>query len=171
MNPKLVIFDLDKTLAPFDSDDLYPDAAAWLAEHHPVKIAIATNQGGVGLKFWMERGGFGEPGKYPSLDDVNYRLVRLFQFKFPIFACYRYQSREGKWGPVPEGCEFQNEWQQDWRKPNPGMLIQAMKVLDCTPDETLMVGDSEEDRQAAANAGCAFQYAWEFFGREKPIEG
>src|SRR5689334_4202118 len=108
MEAKLIIFDLDKTLSAFNSDQLYPDAEAWIAEHRDVKVAIATNQGGVGLRFWMEQGGFGDPGKYPTLVDVDYRLSCLFDSSNRplVFACYRYQSQKGKWSPVPEGCEF-----------------------------------------------------------------
>lgn len=171
MDYKLIIFDLDNTLAPYGSDSLYPDAEQWLNQNSNVAVAIATNQGGVGLRFWMEQGDFGEPGKYPTLEDVDYRLRRLFDHLncAPIiFACYRYQSKKGTWCPVPEGSEFISGWQKDWRKPDCGMLTAAMTVKGVQPDETLMVGDSPEDQEAAMNAGCAFQWAWDFFNRPMP---
>jgi phosphoglycolate phosphatase-like HAD superfamily hydrolase len=31
-----------------------------------------------------------------------------------------------------------------------------------------MVGDRDEDMECAKNAGMAFQWAWDFFNREKP---
>lgn len=59
-------------------------------------------------------------------------------------------------------------WRQDWRKPAPGMLQYAMRLKEVLPAQTLMVGDSAEDQQAAAAAGCDFLWAWEFFGRPAP---
>ena len=40
-------------------------------------------------------------------------------------------------------------------KPNPQMLQQVMEELGATPDETLMIGDTEYDMQMAGNAGTA----------------
>jgi D-glycero-D-manno-heptose 1,7-bisphosphate phosphatase len=57
-------------------------------------------------------------------------------------------------------------WQTDWRKPLPGMLVEAMKDAGVAPEETLFVGDREEDRQAASAAGCAFRWAKDFFQDE-----
>jgi len=117
----------------------------------------------------METEGFGEPDKYPTTSEVNDRLTHLFVTRQPLaFICYRYQSQKsGKWCPIPKGCEMLDEWSEAWRKPAPGMLLAAMATCGCDPENTLMVGDSEEDQQAAANAGCTFQWAWEFFGRPK----
>ena len=39
------------------------------------------------------------------------------------------------------------------RKPDPGMIYEAMKRLDGDPSQTIMVGDSAADTQAAQNAG------------------
>lgn len=49
------------------------------------------------------------------------------------------------------------------RKPSPGMLLEAMSFAGVSPAEALMVGDREEDEQAAQNAGVAFISADEFF--------
>lgn len=48
------------------------------------------------------------------------------------------------------------------------MLQYAMRLKEVLPAQTLMVGDSAEDQQAAAAAGCDFLWAWEFFGRPAP---
>jgi phosphoglycolate phosphatase len=40
-------------------------------------------------------------------------------------------------------------------KPDPLMLCELMRELGCSPDRTLMVGDTTHDLQLAANAGCA----------------
>jgi len=39
-------------------------------------------------------------------------------------------------------------------KPDPLMLHELMRELGCTPERTLMVGDTTHDLQLAANAGC-----------------
>lgn len=48
-------------------------------------------------------------------------------------------------------------WKPSWRKPNPGMILHALKVLDIPPSpDVLYVGDEEEDVQAAKNAGVSW---------------
>ena len=39
-------------------------------------------------------------------------------------------------------------------KPDPLMLHELMAELACTPERTLMVGDTTHDLQLAVNAGC-----------------
>jgi D-glycero-D-manno-heptose 1,7-bisphosphate phosphatase len=43
----------------------------------------------------------------------------------------------------------------DCRKPNPGMLQQAIREYGIDPTQSLMVGDKAADMQAAARAGVA----------------
>lgn len=49
------------------------------------------------------------------------------------------------------------------RKPHGGMLLSIMFQLSATPEVTVMVGDQESDHQAAQDAGCAFEWARDFF--------
>lgn len=168
---KLIIFDVDGTLADRETSAALPGVSQWFKQNPQQIVALATNQGGVGLRYWMERDGFGEPHKYPDELAVmnhlgNVKQVLALQNDVRCYVCYAYQSQKsGKWAPVPEGQQDNPYWRQDWRKPAPGMLTEAMASVGCTPDETLMVGDSDEDRLAAEAAGCAFQWADEFFGR------
>ncbi len=53
------------------------------------------------------------------------------------------------------------------RKPNPGMVLDLMKELGCTPKDTVMVGDSDIDKKAAKNAGVRFIKAKKFFKKGK----
>src|SRR6266404_2414784 len=165
------IFDLDGTLSPTDQEVLYPDAAKWLeANHH--NWVICTNQGGIGLRLWMEKGGFGDPGKYSTLDKFSDRLDKLFPWIdrenriYYVLMCTAYQSKKtGQWAPTPPSGVGYAMWNQDWRKPAPGMLIHAMAIRGFIPAKTLMVGDSLDDQGAAQAAGVDFQPAWQFFGR------
>jgi D-glycero-D-manno-heptose 1,7-bisphosphate phosphatase len=49
-------------------------------------------------------------------------------------------------------------WRPDWRKPAPGMLLQALEDLGAVPGEVLMIGDRPEDQAAALAAGVPFQW-------------
>lgn len=175
-NIRLIIFDVDGTIADRDSDQLYEDAAHYFSygeqQHY---WALATNQGGVGLRLWMEAEGFGEPENYPTEKDITRRLYALTEQIAPDgddgrevtwYVCYAYQSKKsGKWAPV--GDKSLCEWQHEFRKPAPGMLIQAMGEYECQGLDTLMVGDGEEDLHAAEAAGVHFLTADTFFGRVK----
>ena len=55
-----------------------------------------------------------------------------------------------------------------WRKPQPGMIIVACGVASVSPEDTLFIGDREEDKEAAGNCGCSFQWSWEYF-KDGPI--
>lgn len=168
---RLFIFDLDGTLAPFDGDTLYADAAAWISKN-PYNWMVATNQGGIGLRYWMEKDGFGNPDAYPTLESFQVRIQKLFpsipadELKMTVLMCAAYQSKKTQaWGPIPPSGVGYAMWNIEWRKPSPGMLRHAMLLRACFPPETLMVGDGPEDELAAKAAGCDFQWAWQFFGR------
>lgn len=169
-NYKLYIFDLDKTLVDFDSDVLLPGVKEWF-ENRPVdcELAIASNQGGAGLRHWMESGGFGDPEALPTEQDVWARLSKitgLLGRKIGVYVCFAYHSKKsGQWGPTPIDCDHMPQWDQHGRKPDTGMLVRAMFDANVEPSETLMVGDSAEDHEAAERAGCDFMWAHEFFGR------
>lgn len=167
----LHIFDLDGTLAAQDSTELLPGVAEWFAAHPSNPCAIATNQGGVGLRRWMEGAGFGEPGKYPTQAEVEDRVTTLAlslfhedRARLPVYIAFAYQAKSGKWSPIPPEGQGDPRWNPDWRKPAPGMIVQAMSDANISdPAQVLMVGDSEADQQAAKAAGVGFRWAWEFF--------
>lgn len=50
------------------------------------------------------------------------------------------------------------EWTQDWRKPNPGMLNQAIMDAQVYSNDVLFIGDRDTDEKAAQAAGCDFIY-------------
>jgi len=55
-----------------------------------------------------------------------------------------------------------------WRKPMPGMLIEAMREAGISREDTLYVGDRPEDKEAAEAALVDFQWSWNFF-KDGPI--
>lgn len=61
-------------------------------------------------------------------------------------------------------CPHRLEEPCDCRKPAPGMLIDIMRARGLAPADTLFVGDSPVDAQAATAAGVRFVWARDFFG-------
>ena len=164
---KLIVFDVDGTLAANNETELLPGVAAWREAHPDQAITLCSNQGGVGLRLWMEEGGFGDPQQYPTEASINARLRHIANLMdTDYYVCFAYQSKKsGKWSPTPIGGEALIEWNPRYRKPAPGMLLRAMMDFGADPSDTLMVGDGDEDQQAAQAAGCRFTRADEFFGR------
>lgn len=173
---RLIIFDVDGTLAEQFSLDLLPGVKQFFdllfmgdCPTAP-KAAIATNQGGVGMRYWMEKGGFGKPEKYPTTEEIDERMQALVKMlggdsNLPVYVSFRYVTKQGKWAPIPAEERDNPRWEQEWRKPLPGMLLQAMEEAGKGPGETLFVGDREEDQAAAEAAGCAFQWGKDFFAK------
>ncbi len=52
------------------------------------------------------------------------------------------------------------------RKPHPGMILELMQELHCSPKETLMAGNRPGDRKAAEQAGVFYVDAKKFFKDE-----
>ena len=183
-NIQLVCLDIDGTIVESNTcSEILPAAANFLKRIDPskIKVALVTNQGAVGLRYWMETAKFGEPSSLPSREEVESRIekirnqVREILGGQPValFAAYRYQSKgnkEGKtprWGPVPTAEKDDLRWSQEWRKPGPGMIKEAMKWAKISPlvglKNVLMVGDMESDEAAAKAAGVRFAKAPDFF--------
>lgn len=166
----LYIFDVDGTIAERDTKNLLPGVSEWFASNKAA-VAFATNQGGVGLRHWMETAGFGEPEKYPTAKAVQERLESIAKelgVKWAnIYYSFAYQSKSSdNWSPVPAGITeaMSPEWFPASRKPNPGMLLEA--IFDNGAKLPVMVGDRDEDEAAARAAGIDFVHADEFFGRK-----
>lgn len=173
---KLIIFDLDGTLVHSYTSDFQPGVRYWLSHgHRREKLAICTNQGGIGLRHWREvvraqGGDIGDPNSTGwTQSNMEERINALAaQLNATPYISYAYQSKKGHWSPTPEGSESDPRWSQSWRKPQPGMLLQAMADANVTPDQTLMVGNSDDDAQAAAAAGCYYSDHDDFFAPYRP---
>lgn len=174
---KLIIFDIDGTLLKTAALDVLPGVQdfftlIWNSPCQPqVKIAIASNQGGVGLRMWMEQDHFGNPRGYPTAAQVEERLQALLTLigaapDLPVYVSYRYKNPEGVWSPVDIEKRGDPRWQAAWRKPAPGMLLQAMQDAGVNAQQSIYVGDRPEDEGAARAAGCAFYPAQDFFARD-----
>jgi len=155
----LYIFDKDGTLIsslgerpanlPAEQAPL-PGVAEKLAELRAQghRLAVASNQGGVA---WG----------YLSVAQAQALMADLDAKLGPFDAL--------EWSPYDPRARGRRSLpayarDDERRKPRSGMLISLMARLGFTPAETVMVGDQESDRQAAAAAGCGFAWAQDFFG-------
>ena len=173
MSYKLIIFDLEGTLSEYKTGAILPGVVEKFALMEQTQIrplyALASNQGGVGLREWTKE--FGDPSQYPTESEIR-TLVNAVLSQIPggntfdVHLCFAYQSkRTGVWGTIPADKQHLPVWNPDNRKPAPGMLLAAMHHAGVEAHETLMVGDWDEDREAAEAAQCYFMLADEFFGR------
>lgn len=172
VKPLLAIFDIDGTLAPFGLDKPYTDVLPFFEEAHAqMQIRLITNQGGVALRAWMESGGWGEPEKYPTeeqarahMDGINNALPGG---PYPVHVCFAYQTKKGKWAPNPDGSNPEHtddhKWAASHRKPNPGMILDAIREAGVSRARTVYIGDGPEDEACARNAGVLFIRSDAFF--------
>lgn len=187
----LYIFDADGTVCDRDTGELLPNTLAKI-QTLPTdsEIAIATNQGGVGLRYWMESQGYGEPEKYPNAGDVveQYAVVGRKIGASCVYASFAYQGKKSElWAPNPPGfcVKFSGldgarygcilsvfdsaappvfaSFHQSWRKPAGGMINQVL--CDGMGESAVFIGDRPEDEEAAKSAGVDFIHADEFFCR------
>jgi len=156
---KLYIFDKDKTLVgPLNGRPVnmaieqqpLPCVIERLAQLRAsgALLAIASNQGGVAWGFMS--------------DEQARALVKDAAAKIggvDFWRCCCYDERAA--AKNPEGYYARKSYR---RKPSPGMLKEIMRASGASPDETIMVGDSESDQQAARAAGIGFEWAATFFG-------
>jgi D-glycero-D-manno-heptose 1,7-bisphosphate phosphatase len=154
--PKLVVFDVDGTLTTTKSGAIFRKSAddwKWLPRRlqrihslidSGIHVAIATNQGGVA---------FGYMKAQDILSELTRMCIEARIYPDRLYACYSH----------PKASLDQYREDSDRRKPGPGMLIEAMNDTDILPEDTLMVGDRDEDEQAAKAAGVDFQCADEYF--------
>jgi D-glycero-D-manno-heptose 1,7-bisphosphate phosphatase len=166
---RLLLADLDGTLVETWRETPLPGIPERLAglRAQGVTVAVVTNQGGVGYRYAHEqRSEWAQAARYPTLDQVLIRLEAITGV-IPIRRIYTCLHHGQEDWPVPtEWADGRIEqysgmavtWRADWRKPAPGMLLQALKDLGVAPSEALMVGDRPEDQAAALAAGVPFQW-------------
>lgn len=157
---KLIIFDADGTLrrckahrGPCHADvgqwEVIPGVIDVLAQYdwRFITAGIATNQAGVA---------FGHR-TIVSVHEELEKLIELLPFSLHLWRTT----------VCPHTTEVLTCF---CRKPSPGMLFEHMIKfmqhfqITLTPHETLFIGDSSDDYNAAQRAGMPFFWAQEFFG-------
>jgi D-glycero-D-manno-heptose 1,7-bisphosphate phosphatase len=136
----LVLLDRDGTLirnVPFLHDpenvEILPGVIDGLLKLQAagMRLAIVTNQQGIGLGYYTVQ----------DFIAVNQRLLRELGARgvriSKIYFCPH---------SLGEQCSC--------RKPATGMIVRAMRDFGVAPEQTFLVGDSNDDMQAGADAGC-----------------
>lgn len=147
--------------------ELAIDFLTWVkAQPDKPAIVLISNQGGVGLRYWMETEQWGEPGKFPSEDQAKRRLTEIqrqvtaLTGETPLVVkCYAYYSaRSEKWAPVPDDVHPINKmfWEPTWRMPNSGMIKYAIQKLELKREEVAFIGLNKEEFMAAMAADIRF---------------
>jgi len=158
---KLCIFDVDGTLVESKSGATFRKSAddwQWMPgrleklkmlRESDIKLAVATNQGGVAFGYFEK-------------SDITREILKVVEgmtgisyYPSALYICYTH--------PKAKIEEYQKD-DDIRRKPGPGMLLEAMETFGVGPKDTLFVGDREEDRLAAEAAKIDFEWAWAYFG-------
>jgi hypothetical protein len=170
--PLLHIFDLDGTLAEMWETALLPGVAECVSALEG-PVAVATNQAGVA---WHAVEG--EP--YPRPSDIGRRLLGVAR-ALPRLKDGLWLVAIGdedvslspeRWRGLAAGVtraasplRVRTSSDLTWRKPRPGMLLEACRAFGVAPEEAVFIGDREGDEEAAEAAGMPFAYADPFFDR------
>lgn len=145
-----VFLDRDNTLIDNDGDlgrpelvrlrEGVPDALRSLRAAG-FRLVVVTNQGGVA------RGAFTEA----DVDRVHQRIAELIDGEVGVVGLI---DRFYYCPFHPEGAVPEYKREHSWRKPQPGMIIQAARDLSISLDKSWVVGDQARDIQAGKKAGC-----------------
>lgn len=163
----LVLFDLDGTLVSSYLDNPDKDYGRWsLLPNRREKIArlrlsgnvccVVTNQGGVAFGFVTEDEARTKIATAMVAARFYFGDAADVEGKPLLYVCF-HDTR----GKPP----YNDPAQASRRKPSGAMIREAMaEHPQAAALGVLMVGDREEDQQAAQDAGVPFQWAHIFFG-------
>lgn len=138
---KAVLLDRDGVIN-FDSDAYIKSPAEWQAipgsieaiaklSNEGVQVAVVTNQSGIGRGLYDE-------AELTAIHNKMLEEIALQQGKISgIYFCPHLPSDQ---------CQC--------RKPNPGLVKQALADMKLTADEAVLIGDSLRDIVAAQTCGC-----------------
>lgn len=145
-----------------------------------------------GIVEWSNR----TAADFPTEEEARARIERIADkiremgFEVAVFVAfawkgkggwarnpYRSSGEEEWWAAANENDHYvfgttpepPPEWTPEWRKPAPGMLLAAVKHWGYSIGNSLMIGDSPEDKEAAKAAGIIFAQVDRFFGWRFPL--
>lgn len=145
---RAIFLDRDNTIIQNDSDLGNPDDVRLIrGAAHAIgslrqlgyRIIVVSNQGGVARGKYTER----------DVDAVHERIAQVVHDSAGAIIDRFYYC------PFhPDGTVAEYAKEHPWRKPQPGMLLEAARSLDLELRECWMVGDHERDIDAGRAAGC-----------------
>jgi len=124
--------------------DFMPDLFPFLrtAQDLGYRLAILTNQAGVARGFYTAA----------DFDDLTQwmvgELARQGVAVDLVLGCFEH----------PEGSVAPYVRDSFWRKPNPGMVLEATQRLRADPARSIFVGDQMRDMEAAAAGGIGHRW-------------
>lgn len=118
------------------------------ARERGLAVVVVTNQAGIGRGHYSER-------DFEMLCDWMHR--RFAAADAPLDRFYHCPDH-----PVHGIGRYRRE--SDWRKPGPGMLLQAARDLGLDLPASVLVGDKETDIQAGLRAGVGLTVLYQAQG-------
>ncbi len=100
-------------------------------------VVVVTNQAGIGRGYYSE-------ADFQALSD--WMLAQFAERGAPIDRIYHCPDH-------PQHGVGAYRRESEWRKPNPGMLLQAAADLGLSLPDSMLVGDSASDIEAGRRAG------------------
>ncbi len=146
---RAVIFDRDGVLNVDHGYVFEPDKFEWLpgatrairrCNEAGVLAIVATNQSGIG------RGYYDEAAMHALHEQMKGDLAAEGAWIDDIYWC--------PFHPEAADEAFRHADHPD-RKPNPGMILRALKDWSLEPADVVLIGDKETDMEAARRAGVA----------------
>ena len=136
----VIVHDKNFLTGPNDVE-LLPGAAELIAEANrcAAPVAVVTNQSGIARRLfsWME---------FTDVEqEIARRLERAGAQIDAVLACPFH----------PKFTECYGERESYWRKPGPGLILEAARLLKIDIGMSWLVGDQTRDIEAAKNAGLA----------------
>jgi len=118
------------------------------------KIFVITNQAGIGR------------GYYTELD-----FEKLTQWMIDVFKQHNVTIEKVYYCPHhPEHGIGQYKQDSFFRKPNPGMILQAVKEFDIDLNKSILVGDKVSDIEAGRTAGIHTNFLFNPFAQTEKID-
>lgn len=144
MKPALIILDRDGVIN-FDSSDYIKSPEEWIPIPGSLEamaqlsqagylVHVATNQSGIARHYY-------NLAMLECIHQKMHQAVQALGGKIDFIAF----------------CPHGPDDQCFCRKPQPGLMLQCLKQAQVLPEQTLTIGDSQRDLDAAKTAGCA---AW-----------
>jgi D-glycero-D-manno-heptose 1,7-bisphosphate phosphatase len=155
---RLFIFDADDTLRR----TVVPGKPC---PHHPAEWELIPGVGEILAEVSWDHPDGPRLGIASNQDHVGYGHLSLAAARGLLRDLARSATHHVPPDEALQLCPHALELPCECRKPKPGMLLAIMRHYRVGPADTLFVGNHEVDREAAARAGTAFQWAEDFFGQ------
>jgi len=146
------VVNVDKSyVGSVDAFEFMPDLFPFLraVRDQGYRLAILTNQSGVARALYTEK----------AYNDVTAHMLGCLHREHIdielVLACFTH----------PEGVISDLARESYWRKPHPGMVLEALRRLDLDPLRSAFLGDNLRDMQAAQCGGIG-HCLW--LSQEKP---